>query len=422
MSKMMVFGLCAAAAIVAGFLALDHVRRSDPEYKDKIKEKRKQLKEKSQQARDQQAKAAEAEAALQAQQAGVAAQQQKLVMELEEGQKAYAEKDLESAAMHFANAVRISDSPMDIAMFLKQNLETSVFELMMKFLDPEVFRDKYFDTFPGATSGLLIKPVEGEKQRTVFATKDFKEGDVIASETPFAGSLLAEYMDGTHCAFCFTAITGTPVHASGEDGEVYCRAECKETAHQCYWRLFADHKVYSSIKASCLTNGVETFMVGKLLSKVFTPGSLADLTADVAHLHFIEPLPTIDDSMKKECENLKALLKGGIDSIEQLVNDESYVAMVGKVRTNQVTVTIDDKPVGLAVYLIGSYINHSCVPNMKIAFQEGNHKISYIATRDIKQGDELTRSYIDVMGKSVADRKAALEMYKFTCDCTACTK
>eukprot|EP00123_Amoebidium_parasiticum_P009155 comp19285_c0_seq1/m.22114 comp19285_c0_seq1/g.22114 ORF comp19285_c0_seq1/g.22114 comp19285_c0_seq1/m.22114 type:complete len:424 (-) comp19285_c0_seq1:645-1916(-) len=419
-NKGIVYGVGAVAALVSAFLVLDYVRRSDPTYKDKIKQRRKQSKAEAASKRNSQAQVAEQAMAQQAEQAELAAKQKLLTQELEQGQLALVQRDFEKAALHFANAVKASDSPMDIALFLKQNLEPQVFELMMKNLDPEVFRDKYFDKFPGEASGMVIKNVEqADKQRAVFALRDFAEGEEITSELPFASSLRPTVMDGSHCARCFCKVTGNPVPATTMAGESYCSETCRDAANEEYYGKFGDADAWAQIVALAAEQGrTEPFMVAKLLARVFST-RLADSTADIAHLHFVEPLPTMTPVMRQESELLKRVIK--IESIEQLVNDESYTAMVGKVNTNEIPVVVDGQRVADAVYLIGSYFNHSCEPNMKLVFNAGNHKVSYVATKAIKKGDEIMRTYIDLEGKDATQRKAELQSrYKFTCDCPQC--
>ncbi|CAG8973687.1 hypothetical protein HYALB_00002253 [Hymenoscyphus albidus] len=64
-------------------------------------------------------------------------------------------------------------------------------------------------------------------------------------------------------------------------------------------------------------------------------------------------------------------------------------------------------------------INHSCTPNSGNEWvDEAGHRIIY-ASRDIKEGKEITVSYIPLI-KKTADRQSRLAQYGFTCDCSAC--
>jgi hypothetical protein len=80
-----------------------------------------------------------------------------------------------------------------------------------------------------------------------------------------------------------------------------------------------------------------------------------------------------------------------------------------------------------AIYGPPSFLNHSCHPNsiFTISNEESNNNALEIeALRDIKQGDEITRSYVDdARGLAKKDRQQFLEKYcyfKTECNCYLC--
>lgn len=71
---------------------------------------------------------------------------------------------------------------------------------------------------------------------------------------------------------------------------------------------------------------------------------------------------------------------------------------------------------GRAVYVSGSFFNHSCVPNV-CRVRQGRRMV-FLAARDILAGEELCICYVNVAKK---DRSAVLlEQYGFVCACELC--
>ena len=78
---------------------------------------------------------------------------------------------------------------------------------------------------------------------------------------------------------------------------------------------------------------------------------------------------------------------------------------------------------GQAMLEVGNCMNHSCFPNVVASSGFNDHRISYIALREIPEGQEITRAYVDFDPKcSVKERQAKLQaLYNFECLCERCT-
>ena len=74
--------------------------------------------------------------------------------------------------------------------------------------------------------------------------------------------------------------------------------------------------------------------------------------------------------------------------------------------------------IGREVYLEASMFNHSCEPNCEMSRSSGNCEIK--CTRDVKEGEELTISYIDESQCRSHRRQALLRNYHFHCQCSKC--
>ena len=72
------------------------------------------------------------------------------------------------------------------------------------------------------------------------------------------------------------------------------------------------------------------------------------------------------------------------------------------------------------VFLLGSRINHSCLPNVNFAYNSKLKEETFHAIRDIMAGEELTITYINGTNRTKDQRKVELNKWGFSCSCPAC--
>lgn len=87
--------------------------------------------------------------------------------------------------------------------------------------------------------------------------------------------------------------------------------------------------------------------------------------------------------------------------------------------TNAVAMGADGQH-GKGTFFLSSRINHSCVPNVVLHYNATLGKATIYSTREIKEGEELLRSYVPIMHKNTKQRQAALAYWAIDCDCAAC--
>lgn len=75
---------------------------------------------------------------------------------------------------------------------------------------------------------------------------------------------------------------------------------------------------------------------------------------------------------------------------------------------------------GEGVFLLGSRINHSCIPNVHFAWNATIQKETFHAIRHITAGEELTIMYINGTNRTRKQRQAELSRWGFQCTCPAC--
>lgn len=74
------------------------------------------------------------------------------------------------------------------------------------------------------------------------------------------------------------------------------------------------------------------------------------------------------------------------------------------------------------LYVLHSHVNHSCAPNVSVRHITPNNvqRITILARRAIKTGEELLASYVDPTG-DVWTRRRALKEWGFgICNCNKC--
>lgn len=173
----------------------------------------------------------------------------------------------------------------------------------------------------------------------------------------------------------------------------------------------------------------------------------------IERLRSIELSPGPQD--KIEMELSRDLLKLAVEGLEEFLDEEKYMTFKGKLAYNCFGVTYGagrtTKPqptgapetyertraphgtahqIGSAFYRVSSYINHSCAPSARPAFH-GTSELHLIAARDIKEGEEITVSYVDTKKRSKdknlfdARKHRRMELARgwgFACDCSRCTE
>lgn len=156
----------------------------------------------------------------------------------------------------------------------------------------------------------------------------------------------------------------------------------------------------------------------------------------------------------EENETLRKVFGTALPGLDGSLTDDRYATTLGKMLYNAIGICYsggrDDRPqfaerpedqertrtpygtsrqVGSGLFLVSSYLQHSCDPSVRPSFTAGNHKLSLIATRAIKAGEELSMAYVDVTqheGESAeeARRRRRYELargWRFKCECTRCT-
>jgi hypothetical protein len=75
--------------------------------------------------------------------------------------------------------------------------------------------------------------------------------------------------------------------------------------------------------------------------------------------------------------------------------------------------------VGQGVYPHAAILNHSCNPNCLLRYKDGII-MEIVAARDIRMGEELTHSYVDLIKDTPTRRRHLMKLHGFLCQCQRC--
>ncbi|KAL9226189.1 hypothetical protein vseg_002030 [Gypsophila vaccaria] len=157
--------------------------------------------------------------------------------------------------------------------------------------------------------------------------------------------------------------------------------------------------------------------VSKVIGAAAKCGRTRDLIGMLSTGENEDELEVPVDGLFKNDEGLggRVLSEGGVEmekmlsvlDVNSLVEDAVSSKVLGKNRDYY----------GLGLWLLPSFINHSCVPNVR-RVHIGDYVV-VLASRDIKAGEEVTFAYYDVLSP-LNKRKEMAKAWGFTCRCKRC--
>ncbi|KAI5678996.1 hypothetical protein M9H77_09946 [Catharanthus roseus] len=168
-----------------------------------------------------------------------------------------------------------------------------------------------------------------------------------------------------------------------------------ENAQLVMWKNFIDKVVESATKCSKTCS---------LINMLSTGGN--EIDRQVPEVGFFRPEAEEEENnflnQKVDVQKILSIL-----DMNSLVEDSISAKVLGKYSGYY----------GVGLWLLPSFINHSCDPNVR-RLHIGDHLIIH-ASRDIKAGEELTFAYFDVL-QPFQNRKKQAENWGFICSCKRC--
>ncbi|GAA5913058.1 hypothetical protein JCM6882_005550 [Rhodosporidiobolus microsporus] len=284
---------------------------------------------------------------------------------------------------------------------------------------------------PDLPSSLEVRKLAG-RGRGVVAKQAIPAGTTLLQTAPLL-SVLDNRNLATHCSFCFRSQDDTPTQKPLSQCSLchivqYCSAACQ----QADWKL---HKVEcKALRGVAVSSGRRIVpdtpirALGRLLWKKELEGEKlwSEIESLQSHREALSP-----EEQERFFQLSVALAQyvGSQDLVSKAVGGSGRGMMdfCSRFTSNSFSLTSpsDVTNIGVSISPLTALFNHSCAPNAVVVFpsfpspSQPRH-MEVIALRDIKPGDEVLTSYVDLALPGGERRRELKERYHFDCDCEEC--
>ncbi|KAH9618959.1 hypothetical protein KSS87_015644 [Heliosperma pusillum] len=259
--------------------------------------------------------------------------------------------------------------------------------------------------------------------RGVFSTRFITAGELIHTANPVVSHPFLSKCEVV-CYFCLRRLK------SRNCTEQFCSEECKEHSKAFYeLEKRTDWSVYHKY---CSTHGLKYPLLVKRLTCMVIAGAASENCLDI--LQPAEVLPEIEE----EHSLLRTAFEAADTTEESLkfLSNQWYANVLARIRINAFRVEMvsglygdllssalaseeADSGVGNAVYILPSFYNHDCDPNVHIIWMDNVHA-RLKALRDIEEDEELRICYIDASMDFDVRQNVLLKGFGFKCSCNRC--
>lgn len=148
----------------------------------------------------------------------------------------------------------------------------------------------------------------------------------------------------------------------------------------------------------------------------YSHGSYEDVAESMSHREKYENTPWMESVQNALTELIELYPK------EYNLDVDNLIDMCCIINTNIYGMEDGEQAVGIGMYVHLLLINHSCSPNTTFSVLPNSPKMYCRAMRDIKKGEEITLSYIDLYQPRLNRQKELLETKHFFCQCERCSE
>ncbi|KAM6906622.1 N-lysine methyltransferase SMYD2-like [Lycodopsis pacificus] len=251
------------------------------------------------------------------------------------------------------------------------------------------------------------------KGRGLRVTRPFKVGELLFS-SPAYSCVLSVKERGLYCEFCFTrkeklARCGKCRKAS------YCSVECQRGD----WAM---HK----LECSAMNAFKEKWCpseISRLVARILAKKKTQKERCVSEKILLIEEIQShvedVDNEKREMNEADVAGLHRFFSKHLELPGHKDLLTLFSQVACNGFTVEDDElSHMGTALYPDVALINHSCLPSVIVTYNGTSAEVR--AVKNMKPGDEVLISYIDLLYPADDRNNRLRESYYFTCDCQDC--
>ncbi|XP_029318859.1 LOW QUALITY PROTEIN: N-lysine methyltransferase SMYD2-B [Cottoperca gobio] len=251
------------------------------------------------------------------------------------------------------------------------------------------------------------------KGRGLRVTKPFKIGELLFS-TPAYSVVLSVKERGCYCEFCFNRKEGLARCGKCKKA-FYCNAKCQKGD----WAM---HKLECSAMTAFGENWCPS-EISRLVARILAKKKMQKERCVSEKILLIEELQShvedVDNEKKEMHEGDVAGLHRFFTKHLELPDHKDLLTLFSQVSCNGFTIEDDElSHMGTAVYPDVALINHSCLPSVIVTYNGTSAEVR--AVKNMKPGDEVLISYIDLLYPTDDRNNRLREFYYFTCECQEC--
>jgi hypothetical protein len=263
----------------------------------------------------------------------------------------------------------------------------------------------------------------------MFAARDIRLGEGILLDRTATGA--CSNIDTDACSNCFAGITQKPIHTAC-CATKYCSSECRDLALATYHiPICGQDFSWLQISATGLTHNASPLRPLLMLRFIATCVQAGPDAHPLNHplIARLQPLSnrshidvfTFTESITTPIKILQQL---GVDVFTNHRFDTMVLHTIWTRLANNKAGSFDPKR-GF-VDEISPHLplfNHSCEPNVEWKRGDGSTTIWFFAKKQVKKGEELFSSYLDVKGMSLEERTEGLwPWFEGVCLCSKCVR
>uniref|UniRef100_A0A665TQB0 [histone H3]-lysine(4) N-trimethyltransferase n=1 Tax=Echeneis naucrates TaxID=173247 RepID=A0A665TQB0_ECHNA len=251
------------------------------------------------------------------------------------------------------------------------------------------------------------------KGRGLRVTRAFKVGELLFSSRPYS-YVLSVNERSCYCEFCFTR-KEVLARCGKCKKAFYCNAKCQKGD----WPM---HKLECSAMTAFGENWCPSEMA-RLVARIIAKKKMQKDRCVSEKMLLIGEMQShvedVDNEKREMNEADIAAMHRFYSKHLEFPDQKGLLTLLSQVACNGFTVEDEElSHIGTAVYPDVALINHSCLPSVTVTYNGTSAEVR--AVQDMKPGDEVLISYIDLL-YSTDDRNNRLrESYYFTCDCQEC--
>ncbi|XP_061602430.1 N-lysine methyltransferase SMYD2-like [Cololabis saira] len=251
------------------------------------------------------------------------------------------------------------------------------------------------------------------KGRGLRVTRPFKVGELLFS-SPAYSYVLSVDERGRCCEFCFTRKEGL-ARCGKCKGAFYCNVKCQKGD----WAM---HKLECSAMIAfgekwCPSE--TSRLVARILAKkkVQKERCVSEKLLPIGEIQ--SHLEDEDNEKRERNEHDVAGLYRFYSKHFDMPDHKDLCTLLSQVSCNGFTIEDDElSHMGTAVYPDVALINHSCLPSVIVTYNGTSAEVR--AVKDMKRGDEVLISYIDLLYPTDDRNNRLRESYYFSCSCLEC--